>query len=102
MARNAKAVGLLGISSVSADAAFEADAEKFLGFDGELHGQFFEDLLAEAVDDHVDGVLGGKAALVAIENLVLTDFGSGGFMFDGGRSVFHLDVRKRVRTALRT
>ena len=44
------------------DAAFEADAEELLGFDGEFHGQFLEDFLAEAVHDHVHGVLGGEAA----------------------------------------
>jgi hypothetical protein len=59
----------------SADAAFEADAEKFLSFDGEFHGQFFEDFLAEPVHDHVHGILGGKPALVAIKDLVFADLG---------------------------
>ena len=38
------------------DTAFKADAEQFLGLDGKLHGQLAKDFLAEAVDDHADGV----------------------------------------------
>lgn len=38
------------------DTAFEADAEQFLRLDGKLHGQLAKDFLAEAVDDHADGV----------------------------------------------
>src|SRR5437868_6989146 len=39
-----------------ADRSFEADAQQLLGLDGELHRQLAEDFLAEAADDHVDGV----------------------------------------------
>src|SRR5215470_16187140 len=53
-----------------ADAAFEAYAEEFLGFDSELHRQFAEDFLAKAIDDHIDRILGGQATLVAVKNLV--------------------------------
>ena len=35
----------------SADAAFEADREQLLRLDRELHRQFLQHLLAEAVDD---------------------------------------------------
>src|SRR4051794_32410227 len=54
-----------------ADAAFEAHREEFLRLDRELHRQFLQDLLAEAVDDQRQGVLVGEAALAAIEQLVL-------------------------------
>ena len=53
--------------------AFEADAEQLLRLDRELHRQLAEHFLAEAVDDHVDGVLGRDAALLAVEDLVLAD-----------------------------
>ena len=33
------------------DAAFEFDAEKFVGFYGELHGQLFEYFFTEAIYD---------------------------------------------------
>src|SRR5690606_30937051 len=42
--------------------AFEGDLEELLGFDGELHRQLAEHVLAEAVHDHVRGVLFGDAA----------------------------------------
>ena len=40
-------------------------AEQLLRFDRELHRQLLEHFLAEAVDDHRDGVLGVEAALLA-------------------------------------
>ena len=73
---------------ILSDAAFEADAQEFLRFDGEFHREFAEDFLAEAVDDHVDGVLRGDAALVAVKNLVLADLGGGGFVLDCDRWCF--------------
>ena len=55
------------------DAAFQAHTQKFLRFDSEFHRQFLEHFLAEAIHDHVDRVLRGDAARIAIENLVFTD-----------------------------
>ena len=52
-------------------AAFEANAEQFLGLDGELHGQFAEDIFGIAVDDETHGALGRDTALLAVEKLVL-------------------------------
>ena len=85
----------------STDAAFEAHAEQFLRFHGKLHRQFFEHFLAETVDDHVHGVLGGDAALVAVKDLVFADLRRGRFVLNGSRRVLHLDVGERVRPALR-
>ena len=56
------------------DRTFQADAQKFLGFDGEFHREVFKHFFAVAIDDHVDGVLRGDSALVAIEDLVFADF----------------------------
>jgi hypothetical protein len=42
--------------------AFERDADQLLGFDGELHRQFLDDFLDEAVDDQRDGFFLGNAA----------------------------------------
>ena len=47
-----------------ADAVLKLHAEKALRFDCELHRQFAEHVLAEAVDDERDGVLLRDAALL--------------------------------------
>src|SRR5258708_19713603 len=57
----------------SSDTPLEADPEKPLRLDGELHRQLFEDLLAEAVDDHRHRVLGRYPPLPRVEDLVLPD-----------------------------
>ena len=74
-------IALVAGSCALADATFEAYAQQFLGFDGELHWKLLEDLFTESVNDHVNGVLRSKTALVAIKNLIFTDFRSGRFMF---------------------
>src|SRR5262245_62075481 len=63
-----------------ANAALQADAKELLGFHGEFHRQLAKHFLAEAIDDHVDRVLGRDTALVAVEDLVLTDLGGCGFV----------------------
>src|SRR5690606_11991217 len=55
------------------DRPFEADVQQVLRLDRELHRQLLEDLAAESVDDHVDRVFLGEAALAAVEELVLAD-----------------------------
>src|SRR2546430_12030828 len=57
----------------SSDAALETDAEQPLRLDRELHGQLFENFLAEAVHDHRDGVFRREAALLRVKDLVLAD-----------------------------
>src|SRR5579862_10045579 len=59
---------------MSSDAAFEADRQQLLRFDRELHRQFLQDVLAEAVDDQRERVLVLDAALAAIEQLVVEIF----------------------------
>src|SRR6185437_12741394 len=71
-----------GITVFLTDASFQTDSEQFLRFHGELHGELAEDLFAEAVYDHADGVLGRDAALAAVKDLVLADLGGGGLMLD--------------------
>src|SRR5215210_8811184 len=83
----------------SADAPLEVHGEQLLGLDGELHGELAEDLLAEAVDDHRDRVLGGDAALVAVEDLVLADLRGRRLVLHARRRVLHVDVREGVRAA---
>ena len=63
-----------------------------MGFDGEFHGEFVEDFFGIAVDDEVDGAFLVYAALFAVEELVVGDFGCGGFVFDDGGFVVHFDV----------
>src|SRR2546428_10295339 len=84
----------------SANAAFEADAQEVLGFDGELHGQLLEDFPAEAVDDHRDRVFGGQAPLLAVEDLILADLRRGGFVLHDRRAGAHVDVGEGVGAAL--
>src|SRR6185436_8459332 len=83
----------------SADAAFQAYAQKLLRLDREFHRQLFEDFLAISIDDHVHGILGGETALIAVKDLVLANLRRTGFVFDPSRGVLHLDVGKGVRAA---
>src|SRR5262245_15555116 len=83
-----------------ANAPLQADAEQLLGLDRELHRQLAEDLLAEAVDDQVDGVLRREAALLQIEDLVLADLRRRGLVLEAGGAVLHLALREGVRPAL--
>src|SRR5215510_6383556 len=75
------------LSGISTDAAFEADADELLGFDGEFHGELLQHFLAEAVDDQGHRVLGRQAALPAIEELVLADLRGRRLMLDARRAV---------------
>ena len=45
-------------------------------------------------------IFNGKSALLAIEDLVFTDLGNRGFVFDLRCGVLDLQIRKRVRAAL--
>ena len=85
---------------VLSDSAFEGNAEKFLGFNGKLHRQFVEHFFGVAVDDEADGVLSLNAALVAVKELVLTDFGSGSFVLHDGSLVVDIHVGEGVGAAL--
>ena len=80
--------------------ALQANPQQLLRLDGEFHRQFGEDFLAEAVDDHGDGVFRGNPALVAVENLVLADLGSRSLVLDVGGGIADLDIGKGVRAAL--
>src|ERR1700687_5104773 len=75
------------IPNLSADAAFQADAEQLLGLDGELHRQRLQNFLAKSVDDQRHGLLLAEAPLAAIEQLVFTDL--------AGRRLV-LDARPRI------
>src|SRR6185437_3822625 len=79
--------------------AFQRNFEKLLGLHRELHRQFAEDLLAEAVDDHRHGVFLADAAAAAVEHLVVGDLRGGGLVLDDRRGVLHFHVRERVRAA---
>src|SRR5690606_40548590 len=94
----ALAIGLRQRAS-SAHAALQAHFQQLLGLDRELHRQLAEDLPAEAVHDHRDGVLFGDAAAAAVEQLVLADLGGGGLVLDGGAEILHLDVGEGVGAA---
>lgn len=61
-------------------AAFERDAEQFLGFYCKFHWEFCHHLFGVAVHDESHGIFGADATLVAIEDLFLVDFAGGGFM----------------------
>src|SRR6478609_1505223 len=67
---------------VSADAAFERDADKLLRLDGKFHRQFLQDFLDEAVDDQGDRRFGRDAALQAVKQLVLGNFRSRRFVLE--------------------
>src|SRR5215210_1368706 len=83
----------------SAYASFQGDAEQLLRFDGEFHRQLLEYLATEPAHDHRHRVLRAHPALLAVEDLILTDLRCGSFVLQRGRVVLNFDVRKRVRAA---
>ena len=52
----------------------EADGKKLLGFDSEFHGQLIHHFLGETIYNQSNSGFCIDAALVAIENLVFTNF----------------------------
>ena len=80
-------------------AALERNAQELLGLNGEFHGKFVDHIFGVTADNEGNGVLGGDTALVAVEQLVLGDFRSCGFVFHCGVVVGHIDIRERVRAA---
>ena len=80
--------------------AFEGNLEEFLGFDGELHGQFVHYLFGVTVDDEADSVFEGDSPLLAVEELVFVDLGGGGFVLHRCRGVGDDHVREGVCAAL--
>src|SRR5688500_5733924 len=91
---------LISSMCVLSNRTLEAHAQQFLRFDRELHRQLAEDFLAEAADDHVDGVFRRQAALPAVENLVLADLRRRRFVFHLRRGVADFEIREGVRAAL--
>src|SRR6266545_2147321 len=81
------------------NATLKADAEQLLRFHCELHRELLENLLAEAVHDHRDRVLGVETALHTVEDLVFTNLRSRGLVLHGCGRVLYIDVRERVRPA---
>src|SRR5262249_13983316 len=81
------------------DTSFEADTEQLPRLDGEFHRQLPEDLLAEAADDHIHGVLRREPALTAAEDLVLADLRRRRLVLHHRRAVVDLQIRKRMRAA---
>ena len=80
----------------SAHAAFETHAEQFLGFDGELHGEFLEHVLGVAVDDEADSTLGRDATLLTVEELFLGYLAGCGFVFENGIRVVSFNIWPNV------
>ena len=79
--------------------ALELYGQKFLSLDGELHGEAFEHLARVAVDDKPHGLLGGDAPLIAVEELVFTDFTGRRLVLNLGGGVGHIGIRESVRPA---
>ena len=75
---------------------FQRDGEELLGLDGKLHGELLQHFLGIAVDNEAYGLLGGYAALVAVEELVLGDLRGGGLVLEDGGRVLHVHIREGV------
>ena len=82
--------------------AFERYGKESLGLYGKFHGEFVHDLFGIAIDNESYGLLGGYASLIAVEQLVLRYFRSGGFMFDNCSVIERVDIREGVGSAVRT
>src|SRR5262249_491577 len=81
-------------------APLQAHAQQFLRLHRELHRQIQENLLAKAIHNHVHGVFGREAALLAVENLVLADLRRGRLVLHRRAGIPHFDVREGVGAAL--
>src|SRR5881628_2450616 len=79
----------------------QAHADQLLGLHGELHRELQEDLLAEAVHDHVRGVFRRDAARLAVEKLFLPDLRGRRLVLHLRRRFLDLDFRERERGARR-
>jgi len=53
---------------------FEGYFHQAVGLYCELHWQHIKHIFTEAVDDHVNGILFGESALLAVEELIFADF----------------------------
>src|SRR6516162_2064917 len=87
------------ITLPSTDAAFEAHGEQLLRLDCEFHRQLLEHLLAKAVDNQRDRILGAQTTLAAIEELIVADLRGRRLVLDAGRRVAHFDIGHGVRPA---
>src|SRR5690242_8569529 len=93
-------ISRIGFPTRLSNTSFQADAQQFLRLNGKFHGQLAEYFFAEAIHDHAHGILGGDAALTAIEDLVLSDFGGRSFVLYTRGCVLYFQIRERVRAAL--
>src|SRR3989442_5182653 len=80
----------------------QAYADQLLGLDRELHRELEEDLLAEAVHDHVRRVLRRDGARIAIEDQYLPDLRGRRLVHNLLGRLLDLDVREGKRGARRT
>src|SRR3990172_5910559 len=87
----------------SADRALEiqAHADQLLTLHRELHRELQEDLLAEAVHDHVRCVLRRDASRLAVEELIVPDLRGRRLVLHLCGGLLDLDVRERERGARR-
>ena len=85
---------------IATDASFQTHSQQLPCLNGEFHRQLAEDFLAEAVDDHADGIFQRDAAGLAIEELVFADLAGAGFVLGPAAGVAHFDIRRRVCAAL--
>src|SRR5262249_42522813 len=69
------------VTSLS-DTSLERDPEQCLRFQRKLHRQLLEHFLAEARNDHRDGLLGAEPSRLQIEDLILSDLRRRRFVLD--------------------
>src|SRR3974390_2118082 len=70
------------LKSFLSHAALERDRDQLLSFDRELHRQLLQNILDETVDHQRGRLLGGEPALHAVEQHLLGDLRSGGFVLE--------------------
>src|SRR6266536_2347733 len=86
----------------STDAALKLHTEQTLRLNCKLHWQLQKHIFTEAINNQGDCIFLGDAALLQIEQLLLADFRSGGFVLNRRSVVHNFDVRKGICTAVRT
>ena len=60
-------------NSALPDSALQAHLQQLLGLHRELHGKLPENVLAEPVNDEVNGLLRIQPTLLAVEQLIVAD-----------------------------
>src|SRR5690606_20691861 len=70
-----------------------------LSFHSKFHRKLVEYFFGVTIDDQGYSILGGDTPLITVEDLILTNFRSSGFVFYPGGSILYVDIREGMGAA---